>query len=230
MVKKSKKEEKKSKKIKTKSAKIKESKQEKKKKNAARKRLHFMAINYDSEKTKTTFSEYLEKKREKEEKINQLVIEAKLDSDSIGSLTNFLEDNDFSEKGSSSDEDEEFEINEKKDKNKKSPKKEEKFDINKPLKGKIIVLSGEMIIPKEYLKVILLNLGAKVTSAISNKTDILIHGETLEDGRKINLGRKYKMAKGKKVKIYLDRDFEKYMGQLINKEWKMRDEAKKVKF
>ena len=61
MVKKSKKEEKKSKKIKTKSAKIKESKQEKKKKNAARKRLHFMAINYDSEKTKTTFSEYLEK-------------------------------------------------------------------------------------------------------------------------------------------------------------------------
>ena len=229
MVKKSKKEEKKSKKIKTKSAKIKESKQEKKKKQAARRRLHFMAINYDSEKTKTTFSEYLEKKREKEEKINQLVIEAKLDSDSVASLTNFLEDNDFSEKDSS-DEDEEFEINDKKDKNKQSSKKEEKFDINKPLQGKIIVLSGEMLIPKEYLKVILLNLGAKVTTAISNKTDILIHGETLEDGRKINLGRKYKMAKGKKVKIYLDRDFEKYMEQLINKEWKMRDEAKKVKF
>ena len=229
MVKKSKKEEKKSKKIKTKSAKIKESKQEKKKKQAARRRLHFMAINYDSEKTKTTFSEYLEKKREKEEKINQLVIEAKLDSDSVASLTNFLEDNDFSEKDSS-DEDEEFEINDKKDKNKKSSKKEEKFDINKPLQGKIIVLSGEMLIPKEYLKVILLNLGAKVTTAISNKTDILIHGETLEDGRKYNLGRKYKMAKAKKVKIYLDRDFEKYMEQLINKEWKMRDEAKKVKF
>ena len=229
MVKKSKKEEKKSKKIKTKSAKIKESKQEKKKKQAARRRLHFMAINYDSEKTKTTFSEYLEKKREKEEKINQLVIEAKLDSDSVASLTNFLEDNDFSEKDSS-DEDEEFEINDKKDKNKKSSKKEEKFDINKPLQGKIIVLSGEMLIPKEYLKVILLNLGAKVTTAISNKTDILIHGETLEDGRKYNLGRKYKMAKAKKVKIYLDRDFETYMTQLINKDWKMRNEAKKVKF
>jgi len=229
MGKKIKKEEKKSKKIKTKSAKLKESKQERNKKNEARKRLHYMAINYDSEKTNITFSEYLEKKREKEEKINQLVIEAKLDSDSVASLTNFLEDNDFSEKDFS-DDDEDFEIKEKKEKKEKSSKKEEKFDKNKPLQGKIIVLSGELIIPKEYLKVILLNLGAKVTNAISNKTDILIHGETLEDGRKYSLGRKYKMAKAKKVKIYMDKDFEKYMEQLINKEWRMRDEAKKVKF
>ena len=225
MGKKYKKEEKKSKKEK-KPTKSRQSKKEKSKVNAARKRLHYMAINYDSEKTNVPFSEYLEKKREKEEKINQLVIEAKLDSDSIASLTNFLEDNDFSEKDFS-DEDEEFSLSDKG--GKKSSEKTQKFDINKPLQGKIIVLSGDMIIPREYLKVILLNLGAKVTTAISNKTDILIHGETLEDGRRINLGRKYKMAKAKKVKIYLDRDFEKYMGELINKEWKMKDEAKKVK-
>ena len=186
-----------------------------------------MAINYDSEKNKSTFSQFLENKREKDEKINQLVIEAKLDSDSIASLKKFLEDNEFSEKDSLSD-DEEFTINNKNEK--QSEEKNSKFDKNKPLLGKIIVLSGELIIPKEYLKVILMNLGAKVTTAISNKTDILIHGECMEDGRKINLGRKYKMAKAKKIKIYLDKDFEKYMGQLINKEWKMKEEAKKVKF
>ena len=227
MGKKQKKEEKKPKKTKTKSTKIKESRQEKNKKNAARKRLHFMAIKYDSDKNKSTFSEYLEKKREKDEKINQLVIEAKLDSDSIASLTNFLEDNDFSEKDSFSDDDEEFKINDKKE---KTPKKEEvKFDMDKPLQGKIIVLSGELLIPKEYLKLILINLGAKVTTAVSSKTDFLIHGETLEDGRKYTLGRKYKMAKAKNVKIHMDKDFEKYMEKLIKKEWKMRDEVKKVK-
>ena len=227
MAKKSKKEEKKSKKDKKKPEKKRESRQEKNRINAARKKLHYMAINFDSEKNKSTFSQFLENKREKDEKINQLVIEAKLDSDSIASLTNFLEDNEFSEKDSLSD-DEEFTINNKNEK--QSEEKNSKFDKNKPLLGKIIVLSGELIIPKEYLKVILMNLGAKVTTAISNKTDILIHGECMEDGRKINLGRKYKMAKAKKIKIYLDKDFEKYMGQLINKEWKMKHEAKKVKF
>ena len=227
MAKKSKKEEKKSKKDKKKPEKKRESRQEKNRINAARKKLHYMAINYDSEKNKSTFSQFLENKREKDEKINQLVIEAKLDSDSIASLTNFLEDNEFSEKDSLSD-DEEFTINNKNEK--QSEEKIAKFDKNKPLLGKIIVLSGELIIPREYLKVILMNLGAKATTAISNKTDILIHGECMEDGRKINLGRKYKMAKAKKIKIYLDKDFEKYMGQLINKEWKMKEEAKKVKF
>ena len=187
-----------------------------------------MAVSYDSDKNKCSFSDYLEKKREKEEAINQLVIEAKLDSDSIGSLTNFLEDNDFSENDlSDNNNDEDYTLNDKKEKKDKG--QVEKIDASKPLAGKVIVLSGEMIISREYLKVILLNLGAKVTTAISNKTDILIHGECLEDGRKINVGRKYKMAKAKKVKIYLDRDFEKYMGSLLNREWKMKEEAKKVK-
>lgn len=225
MGKKIKKGDKKVKKTKTKSVQSKETKQEKKKKNAARKSLHYMAIHYDSDKYNYPFSKYLESKR-KDQKINQLVIDAKLDSDSVQSLTNFLEDNDFSERDLS-DEDEEFRLSDKK--KVKSPKNTVVFDINKPLNGKIIVLSGDMIIPKEYLKVILINLGAKVTTAVSNKTDILIHGETLEDGRKYSLGKKYKTAKAKKIKIYMDKDFENYMETLLNKKWKMREEAKKIK-
>ena len=186
-----------------------------------------MAIHYDSEKKNCPFSEYLESKR-KDEKINQIVIDAKLDSDSVLSLTNFLEDNDFSEKDIDSD-DEEFTLKNTKKTKSKSTKNSEKFDINKPLNGKTIVLSGDLIIAKESLKVLLLNLGAKVTTAISNKTDILIHGETLDDGRKYSVGKKYKMAKAKKIKIYLDRDFEIYMEQLLKREWKMRSEARKAK-
>ena len=36
------------------------------------------------------------------------------------------------------------------------------------------------------------------------------------------------MAKEKNIKIYLDKDFEKYMQQLIKKEWKMKEESKKI--
>ena len=112
-----------------------------------------MAIHYNSEKNNYTFSEYLELKR-KNQKINQFVIETKLDNDSIRSLTNFLEDNDFSEKNlSDNSEYQEYIINKK---NGKTTEKEkiEKFDKYKPLKGKIIVLSGEILISKDYLKII----------------------------------------------------------------------------
>ena len=95
------------------------------------------------------------------------------------------------------------------------------------MKGKIIVLSGEKLISKEYLKKLLEKLGAKVTTCVSNKTDFLIHGENLEDGRKYFEGKKYKMAKEKNIKIYLDKFF-KYMKQLIKKEWKMKTESKKI--
>ena len=204
----------------------KESKQEKYKKNSTIKKLHFMAIHYDTEKNNRPFSEYLELKR-KDQKINQLFIDAKLDIDSIDSLTNFLEDNDFSEKNLSDNSDyQEYSINKK---NEKTTEKEkfEKFDKHKPLKGKIIVLSGEMLISKEYLKKLLEKLGAKVTTCISNKTDFLIHGKNLEDGRKYFEGKKYKMNKEKNIKIYLDKFF-KYIKQLIKKEWKMKIESKKI--
>ena len=104
MVKKSKKIEKTLKIKKHKSKDKKGAKQEKYKKNSTRKKLHFMAIHYDSEKNNRPFSEYLELKR-KDQKINQLFIDAKLDSDSIDSLTNYMEDNDFSEKNLSDNSD-----------------------------------------------------------------------------------------------------------------------------
>ena len=113
-----------------------------------------MAIHYDSEKNNRPLSEYLELKR-KDQKNNKLFIDVKLDTDSIDSLTNFLEDNDFSEKNLSDNSDyQEYSINKK---NEKTTEKEkfEKFDKHKPLKGKIIVLIGEMLIYKEYLKKII---------------------------------------------------------------------------
>ena len=75
-----------------------------------------------------------------------------MDTDSIRILTNFLEDNDFSEKNlSDNSEYQEYIINKK---NGKTTEKEkiEKFDKYKPLKG--IVLGGEILISKEYLKII----------------------------------------------------------------------------
>ena len=103
MGKKAKKKEKNSKKKKTSSAKAKENKKNKNKnkkdkKNKARKHLHEMAINYDQEELGMPFSEYLEMEKKNDGELNQIVIDAKLDSDSVTSLTNFLEDNDFSEK------------------------------------------------------------------------------------------------------------------------------------
>ena len=65
---------------------------------SARKQLHNMALAYDAQKEGEPFSKFLEKKRKAEDGIDQLAIEAKLDSDSIKSLTAFLEDNSFSKK------------------------------------------------------------------------------------------------------------------------------------
>ena len=102
-----------------------------------------------------------------------------------------------------------------------------KKTVNKgPLLDKIIVLSGNLLIQKEYLKILLINLGAKVISAISNKTN-LVHGDILEDGRKYKEGKKYKLAKETKIQIFSDEQFEKYMEKLLKKKWKMEDEAKK---
>ena len=84
------------------------------------------------------------------------------------------------------------------------------------------------MISKDDFKEILMNLGAKVTSAVSSKTDMLIHGEYLEDGRKFTEGKKYKMAKKNKIDIYSDKEFEKYM-QLKIKKWNMIYEAEKMK-
>ena len=192
-------------------------------KTQALKYLKSMAEKYNSERNGIPFSEYLEDRSIKSEKINQIVEISKIFTDDVASLTNYLEDNDFTEHDLS-DKDPDYD-------NKKSKKTTtQNINPNGPLKGKTIVLTGEMIIAKDDLKVILMNLGAKVTSAVSSKTSMLIHGEYFEDGRRYTEGKKYQMAKKNKIEIYSDKEFEKYMQKLIKqKKWNLKNEAEKIK-
>ena len=242
---------------------------EQKKLLSARKQLHNMALAYDAQKEGEPFSKFLEKKRKAEDGIDQLAIEAKLDSDSIKSLTAFLEDNSFSKLNSDSeggDEDyapeksapksKKSDTKKKSTKNKKSEgkkksedkegksskknknKKGKKSDTNnkktksknegKLLDGKYVTFTGAMIVSKEGLKQILVNLGAKITSTVSSNTNILIHGDYLEDGRSYDKGKKYRLAKNKKIDIYSDREFEQYMEELTGEKWRMKDEVDKL--
>ena len=242
---------------------------EQKKLLSARKQLHNMALAYDAQKEGEPFSKFLEKKRKAEDGIDQLAIEAKLDSDSIKSLTAFLEDNSFSKLNSDSeggDEDyapeksasksKKSDTKKKSTKNKKSEgkkksedkegksskknknKKGKKSETNnkktksknegKLLDGKYVTFTGAMIVSKEGLKQILVNLGAKITSTVSINTNILIHGDYLEDGRSYDKGKKYRLAKNKKIDIYSDREFEQYMEELTGEKWRMKDEVDKL--
>jgi len=83
-----------------------------------------------------------------------------------------------------------------------------------PLEGKQIVITGETMVPKEYFRVLLARLGARVTFSVSNKTTLLIYGSRLEDGRKFFEGIKYKAAMEKDIPTYSDKDFEQYMQEL----------------
>jgi len=188
----------------------------------ALKYLKSMVEKYDFDKNDIPFSEYLEERARKSEKINQIVEKSQIFTDDVASLTNYLEDNDFTDHDLSDIEP---------DYNNKIKKKVliQNINPNGPLNGNTIVLTGEMMIDKDDLKVILMNLGARVTSAVSSKTSMLIHGEYLEDGRKYTDGKKYQMAKKNKIKIYSDKEFEKYMQKILKRKWNMKNEAKKIK-
>ena len=196
-------------------------------KTQALKYLKSMAEKYNSEKNGIPFSEYLEERGRKSEKINHIIETSQIFTDDVPSLTNYLEDNDFTDQDLS-----DIEPDYDNKKKKKTTKKTslENLNPNGPLNGKTIVLTGEMMISKDDLKVILMNLGARVTSAVSSKTNMLIHGEYLEDGRKFTEGKKYKMAKKNKIEIYSDKEFEKYMQRLLKlKKWSLKNEAEKIK-
>ena len=188
----------------------------------ALKYLKSMVEKYDFDKNDIPFSEYLEERARKSEKINQIVEKSQIFTDDVASLTNYLEDNDFTDHDLSDIEP---------DYDNKIKKKVliQNINPNGPLNGNTIVLTGEMMIDKDDLKVILMNLGARVTSAVSSKTSMLIHGEYLEDGRKYTDGKKYQMAKKNKIKIYSDKEFEKYMQKILKRKWNMENEAKQIK-
>jgi NAD-dependent DNA ligase len=188
----------------------------------ALKYLKSMVEKYNFDKTDIPFSEYLEERARKSEKINHIVETSQIFTDDVMSLTNYLEDNDFTDHDLS-DIEPDYD-----NKNKKTKKiLTQNINPNGPLNGKTIVLTGEMMIDRDDLKVILMNLGARVTSAVSSKTSMLIHGEYLEDGRKYTDGKKYQMAKKNKIEIYSDKEFEKYMQKILKRKWNMKNEAKK---
>ena len=95
-----------------------------------------------------------------------------------------------------------------------------------PLDGKQIVITGETLIPKEYFRVLLARLGARVTYSVSSKTTLLIYGSRLEDGRRYWEGIKYKAAKEREIPTYSDKEFEEYMQDLLkDKKWNLRDQV-----
>ena len=95
-----------------------------------------------------------------------------------------------------------------------------------PLEGKQIVITGETLIPKEYFRVLLARLGARVTYSVSSKTTLLIYGNRLEDGRRYWEGIKYKAAVEREIPTYSDKEFEEYMQDLLkDKKWNLRDQV-----
>ena len=91
-------------------------------------------------------------------------------------------------------------------------------EITGPLSNETIVLTGEFSITRDKFTNLLKSFGAKVTGSVSSRTTILIHGDTLEDGRNYKEGRKYKTAIEKEVNnIFNEEDFENYMRKLLKK-------------
>jgi len=63
---------------------------------------------------------------------------------------------------------------------------EDKKSVKNCLEGMTIVLSGEFkTVTRPKLEEQLRDMGAKVTSAVSGKTDCLVVGYKLEDGREV---------------------------------------------
>jgi len=76
--------------------------------------------------------------------------------------------------------------------------------IEGPLSGKTIVITGEsqlITISRDKMSDILKGFGARVTKAVSGKTNILVVGDILETGRPIQEGNKYKEAQKHKTEI-----------------------------
>ena len=98
--------------------------------------------------------------------------------------------------------------------NKKGRKESSSSNTNQidgPLSDETIVLTGEFSLKRDEMTDILKSLGARVTGSVSSRTTILLHGELLEDGRPFTEGRKYRLAKEKKITTMDITAFEKYV-------------------
>ena len=80
------------------------------------------------------------------------------------------------------------------------------------LEGLTFVVTGQfMNITRENLVKFILEKGGKNTSAVSGKTNYLIAGHILEDGREVNTSGKYRNAIAKKVPILTEEKFEQFI-------------------
>ena len=85
--------------------------------------------------------------------------------------------------------------------NPKNPEK--KSTKENPFLNKTIVLTGTMSKPRNEIKKMLENLGAKVTSSVSKKTDFVIYGE--------DAGSKYDKAISLGVKTLTEKEMEELL-------------------
>ena len=95
----------------------------------------------------------------------------------------------------------------------------------------VICITGVPIIPKKHLRTLCKRMGAEITLTICKKTQILIYGYRIEDGRKYYDGRLYKAAEKAKIQLYSDKDFEKFIQEKLgDKTWTLRDQLPIIKF
>ncbi|MDR1554612.1 MAG: NAD-dependent DNA ligase LigA [Campylobacteraceae bacterium] len=83
------------------------------------------------------------------------------------------------------------------------PKASKKDVSDNPLKGKSIVLTGALNRPRDEVKNMLENLGAKISSSVSKKTDLVIFGE--------DAGSKYDKAFLLGIKLMNENEFELFL-------------------
>ncbi len=82
-----------------------------------------------------------------------------------------------------------------------NPISAEKKEVKEnPFKNKIIVVTGSMNQPRQEIKDLLENFGAKVSNSVSKKTDFVIYGE--------NAGSKYEKAEKLKIKLISEDEME----------------------
>jgi replication factor C subunit 1 len=82
------------------------------------------------------------------------------------------------------------------------------------------VLSGIFeSISRERLEPFLIELGGRVTSAVSGKTDYLIIGHKLEDGREVTTGSKYRKAQEKKTPILDESQLETFLKRQLDNQY-----------
>lgn len=100
----------------------------------------------------------------------------------------------------------------------KTPKKTCETALTGPLTKLTVVLTGVLQAgERESIENMLKSLGARVTGSISGKTDYLIAGDKLEDGRPGTESSKYKKAKDLKTKILHEGEFENFIFEKTGK-------------